>query len=166
MRNSDQLYRNCSFMVTTERISTMLVCVHGKADDHVFGEILSCYMERPVVFKNVGELVLRIDEICNWIGTPHPSTEPRFLSRSMGNQYRDRMEGKNNVPVKAKIRFQDSSQLISRAVKARATLLVTIEYRLYSSLQGRVQGKLTQGKAVPFRSAMELMRMIQEITLS
>lgn len=164
MINMDQLYRSCSFMMAAERISTMLVCVHGNDKGNVYGEILSCYMEDPVGFSNVGELILRIDEICNWIGTPHPSTEPRFLNPGMKEQFHNRMVGKSNVPVKAKMQFQDSSRLISRAVKAKTTLLVTIEYRLYSSLQGRVQGKLTKGKSVPFRSAMELMRMIQEIS--
>ncbi|MEY8355369.1 hypothetical protein AALB39_18705 [Lachnospiraceae bacterium 54-53] len=156
----------CEKMIATDRVSTMLICIHGKRGEEPCGEILNCYMEGPVAFYNVGDLVLKLDEICDWIGTPHPSTEPRFLNHEMEKQYRSRMEGKSNVPVKAKIRLLDSSLLISRAVKARQTLLVKIEFRQYSSFQGRVQGKLTRGEFVGFRSALELMRMVRELAMT
>lgn len=163
MINRKQIHRACTFMTRAVRISTMLVCIHGRKEGALYGEILNCYMEYPVPFKNEGELILRIDEMCDWIGTPHPSTEPRFLNDAMEKEFMEQRKLKSNVPIKAKVRFQDSSSLVSYSVKARATLLITVEYRLHSSLQGRVQGKMTNGKAVGFRSAMELMRMMEAI---
>ncbi|MDR1549347.1 MAG: hypothetical protein LBT06_12290 [Hungatella sp.] len=42
-------------------------------------------------------------------------------------------------------------------------LLICIEYRYYSSFQGRIWGQRTLGKHISFRSVLELMRMINEI---
>lgn len=162
----DDIQVCCEEMIATDRVSTMLICIHGKKREDLYGEILNCYLEKPVAFFGIGDLILKMDEICNWIGTPHPSTDPRFLNKIMEKQYNKRMEGKNNVPVKAKIRLLDSSLLLSQAVKARETLLVKIDFRQYSSFQGRVQGKLTHGEYIGFRSALELMRMIREIAVS
>lgn len=165
MMKFEDIQAGCKKMVTTARISTMLVCIHGKKGEDLFGEILNCYMEKPVPFSSLGDLILKMDEMCNWIGTPHPTTEPRFINKQMEKQYNKRMEGKNNIPMRAKIQLMESSLLITKAVKARETLMVKIEYRQFSSLQGRVLGKMTAGKYIGFRSALELMRMIREISI-
>ena len=44
-------------------------------------------------------------------------------------------------------------------------LIVYVKYRQFSSLQGSIRGKITKGKVVNFRSALELMRMISMIQL-
>ena len=52
-----------------------------------------------------------------------------------------------------------------QALKAREVLIVYVKYRQFSSLQGSIRGKITKGKVVNFRSALELMRMISMIQL-
>ncbi|MFT4006366.1 MAG: hypothetical protein QM683_12325 [Lacrimispora sp.] len=161
----NDIQKSCENMITTDRVSTMLICFHGKKGADLYGEILNCYIDRPVWFFSLGDLIIKLDEICDWIGTPHPSTEPRFLNRKMADQYKERTKGSNKVPVKATIQLQDSTALSSRAIRARETLIVKIEYRLNSSMQGRVMGKLTNKEYVSFRSALELLRMLREIVV-
>jgi len=152
-------------MTVTDRISTMLICFHGKEGEDFYGEILNCYIEKPVCFFGIGDLILKLDEMCDWIGTPQPAMEPRFLNKKMSEKYAKRTKEKNILPVKAKIQLQDSKTLGSRAHLAKETLIVKIEFRQNASIQGRVIGKLTKKKYVNFRSALELMRMLEEIVI-
>ncbi|RFZ79604.1 hypothetical protein DS742_07465 [Lacrimispora amygdalina] len=155
----------CHSITATDRVSTMLICFYGKKGEDLYGEILNCYIDRPVCFSSLGDLVLKLDEICDWIGSPQPSMEPRFLNKRMAEQYAYRTKGKNKVPVKAKIQLQDMKALSTRAIRAKSTLTIKIEYRLNASIQGRVMGKLTNKNYVGFRSALELIRMLKEIVI-
>ncbi|WP_312429012.1 hypothetical protein [Lacrimispora sp.] len=161
---SEEIQNVCQGLTETDRISTMLICFHEEKDENLYGEILNCYIDEPVLFSSVGDLILKMDEICNWIGTPQPSTNPRFLNRKMADEYANRTQGKNRLPAKAKIQLQDSKTLGTRAHLAKETLIVKIEYRQNASMQGRVIGRLTKKKYVSFRSALELMRMLEEMT--
>lgn len=161
---SDEIQNVCQGLTETDRISTMLICFHEEKDGNLYGEILNCYIDEPVWFSGVGDLILKLDEICNWIGTPQPTTNPRFLNRIMAEEYIYRTQGRNRLPVKAKIQLQDSKTLGSRAHLAKETLIVKIEFRQNASMQGRVIGRLTKKKYVNFRSALELMRMLEEMT--
>lgn len=165
MENLEEVQAIFRKMEITDRISTMLICLHGSSKGDLFGEIFNCYIEDSVPFINTGDMILKIDQICDRIGTPHPSTEPRFLNREMEKNYQKRMEGKSCVQKKGKIQLFESGRMVMRAVKARETLLVKVEYRQHSCLQGRIQGNLTNGKQVGFRSSLELMRMIREIAI-
>ncbi len=161
----EEIQNVCQSITETDRISTMLICFHEEKDGNLCGEILNCYIDGPVRFFGVGDLILKLDEICDWVGTPQPSTNPRFLNKKMSEKYAKRTKEKNILPVKAKIQLQDSKTLGSRAHLAKETLIVKIEFRQNASIQGRVIGKLTKKKYVNFRSALELMRMLEEIVI-
>lgn len=165
MIKNEEMQNVCHGMIATDRVSTMLVCFHGKKEGDLYGEVLNSYIDRPVWFSGVGDLILKLDEICDWIGTPHPSTEPRFLTKKMSEEYAYRNKRTNTIPVKAKIQLQDSKTLSSRAILAKETLIIKIEHRQNASMQGRVIGKLTSKEYVGFRSALELMRMIKEVAV-
>ncbi|HCD45325.1 MAG TPA: hypothetical protein DEQ64_16660 [Lachnoclostridium sp.] len=83
----------------------------------------------------------------------------------MSDEYAYRTKRKDNVPVQAKVQLQDSMALSSRAITAKETLIVKIEHRQNASIQGRVIGKLTKKQYVNFRSALELMRMLNEVVI-
>ncbi|EXG85170.1 MULTISPECIES: hypothetical protein [Lacrimispora] len=165
MIKSEEMQNICRSMTVTDRVSTMLICFHGKKEGNLYGEILNCYIDGPVWFSDIGDLMLKLDEICDWVGTPQPTTNPRFLNKKMSEEYAHRTKGKNKIPVKAKIQLQDSLTLSTRAVHAKETLIVKIEHRQNASLQGIVAGRLTSRNYVAFRSALELMRMIKEIAV-
>jgi len=161
----EEIQNVCQSITETDRISTMLICFHEEKDGNLCGEILNCYIDGAVRFFGVGDLILKLDEICDWVGTPQPTTNPRFLNKKMSEKYANRTREKNILPVKAKIQLQDSKTLGSRAHLAKETLIVKIEFRQNASIQGRVIGKLTKKKYVNFRSALELMRMLEEIVI-
>ena len=126
-------------LIVSDRASTMLVCIQGTREGEPWGEIYNCYLREPVLFNGAGDMVLKLDEMCNWVGAPHPTTDNRFLNREMERQYRE-----------------DSARhpQVSRD---------NIKYRQNSSLQGSVRGRITKGEVVSFRSALELMRMVRMI---
>ena len=149
-------------LVVSDRSSTMLVCIQGTEEGEVCGEIYSCYLKEPIWFSGVGDMVLKLDEMCNWVGAPYPTTDYRFLNREMERQYREdsahhpQVSRDNLVYSIDRIPFQ-------HALKAREVLVVYIKYRQNSSLQGSVRGRITKGEVVSFRSALELMRMVRMI---
>lgn len=157
-RNEDAV-RQIEDLLVSDRASTMLICIHGGRGTGIYGEICSCYLREAVEFKGVGDLILRLDGICNWLGTPSYTTEPRFLNKEMEKRHqaadsvhpeivRDKqMGGLEQIPFR-------------QALKAREVLVVYIKYRQNSSMQGSIRGKLTQGQIVNFRSGLELMRML------
>ncbi|WP_312442821.1 hypothetical protein [Lacrimispora sp.] len=165
MIKSEEVQNVCQNIIDADRVSTMLICFNGRNGENLYGEILNCYIDGPVSFSNVGELILKLDEICDWVGTPQPSADPRFLNKKMSEEYAYRTKRKNNIPVKAKVQLQDSMALSSRAITAKETLIVKIEHRQNASIQGRVIGKLTKKQYVNFRSALELMRMLNEVVI-
>ncbi|GLC80177.1 hypothetical protein [Lacrimispora brassicae] len=167
MTKSDEMQNVCRSMTVTDRVSTMLICFHGKRGEDLYGEILNCYIDGPVQFSDIGDLMLKLDEICDWVGTPQPSMYPRFLNKKMSEQYAYRIREKNKIPekAKAKVQIQDSKTLSSQAIRAKETLMVNIEHRQSATIQGRVMGRLTSKKYVDFRSALELMRMVREIAV-
>ncbi len=91
-------------------------------------------------------MILKLDEICDWIGSPQPTTEPRFLNKKMAEQYALRTRRNNRIPEKASIQLQNSMVLYSQASRAKNTLLIKIEFRQNATMQGRVIGKLTSKK--------------------
>ncbi|MGL6221605.1 MAG: hypothetical protein ACRC36_26510 [Lacrimispora sphenoides] len=165
MVKNEEIQDICSAMTVTDRISTMLICFQGKEGEDFYGEILNCYIEKPVCFFGIGDMILKLDEICDWIGSPQPTTEPRFLNKKMAEQYALRNRRNNIIPEKASIQLQNSMVLYSQASRAKNTLLIKIEFRQNATMQGRVIGKLTSKKYISFRSALELMRMIKEIAI-
>ena len=76
-------------LIVSDRASTMLVCIQGTREGEPWGEIYNCYLREPVLFNGAGDMVLKLDEMCNWVGAPHPTTDYRFLNREMERQYRE-----------------------------------------------------------------------------
>ena len=151
-------------LVVSDRSSTMLVCVQGTEEGELCGEIYSCYLKDPIWFRGVGDLVLKLDEMCNWVGMPHATTDPRFLNLETERLYR---EASSHHPQadRSNLTYTMDQIPFKQALKAREVLIVYVKYRQFSSLQGSIRGKITKGKVVNFRSALELMRMISMIQL-
>lgn len=143
-------------------VSMMLICIQGKIKEDIYGEICSYHLNEPVPFSGIGDMVLKIDEICECIGTPQRTTNPRFMNQEMEKKYR---ESSNEHPKVITSRLLNRNNLapIPQAIKARDVLVAIVKYRQNSSIQGTIRGRFTNGKDVSFRSALELMRMMQLI---
>ena len=138
----------------------VLLCIHGVSNEGVYGELYNTNFKENIVFNGIGDMVLKIDQICSWLNAPQETTEPRFLSREMGRRYR---ESCSNSPEQNKKADSMGRIDYERVANAKELLVIDVKYRQNASLQGRVRGKLTKGITVHFRSALELMRMINMI---
>lgn len=121
--------------LTTEKVYRILVYIYGRNGSEPYGEIVSYCLDDSEAFQNTGELVLRMEDICNRL---------------------DRLEDDMGILL-------DRSRQMpgSRAVRAKALLAVDVEHRYHSSLQGKIRGSLTGWKYVGFRSGMELMHIFR-----
>ena len=55
--------------------SMMLICIQGKTEDRIRGELCSYHLKKTIPFSDIGDMVLKIDEICDWLGTPQRTRE-------------------------------------------------------------------------------------------
>lgn len=140
--------------------SMMLICIQGKTEDRIRGEICSYHLKKTIPFSDIGDMVLKIDEICDWLGTPQRTTNPRFMNSEMEQRYLDASREHSEV-VEDKGIGRYGVTPFPQALKSRAVLVVIVRYRQNSSIQGTIKGRLTGDKEVSFRSALELMRMMQ-----
>ncbi|MGN0159490.1 MAG: hypothetical protein ACI39W_10225 [Brotaphodocola sp.] len=145
-----------------DRASTMIVFLQGQDEYGLYGQICNGYLAEPMAFYGAGDLILKIDTICDWIGTPHRSAEPRMMNLDMWQQFQKRQEHHPEVCANC-LQRNLNVDTGAEAALAIETVVVCVEFRQHASLQGRVIGKLTNDQSVSFRSALELMRMFEEI---
>ena len=164
MRQDNDIVNCVEELAASDRSSTVLVCIQGALDDRIYGEIYSCHLNDPVIFMDIGDLILKIDEICSWLGVPLRTSTPRFMNKEMERQYR---KSRKKIPEIAKERLLNLNMPIpyTQLVKAKEVLVIYVKYRQDFSMQGSVKGRLTEGRTVNFRSALELMRMMRMIRL-
>ncbi|WP_195612863.1 hypothetical protein [[Clostridium] symbiosum] len=143
-----------------DRAVIVLLCIYGVSDHGVYGDIYNHNFKENIQFYGIGDMVLKIDQICSWLNTPQATTEPRFLCREMEEKYR---ESCSSTPGQNRIAGGIGRIEYERVVNAKELLVVYVKYRQNASLQGSVRGKLTKGITVHFRSALELMRMINMV---
>ena len=151
-------------MAASGWFSIMLICMQGKTQDGVYGHICSYYLKDPVPFTGTGDMVLKMDEICNWLGAPQRTTDPRFMNKEMKKRYESAVA---DHPQGLKDRMLERSSLVPfpEARKAKEVLIAIVKYRQNSTMQGSIRGRLTNSVDVNFRSALELMRMVQMIEI-
>ena len=73
--------------INTNDASIMLVCINGYQENRPYGVIVNYCLPVPVHFTGIHELVLGVDEVCERIGAPMRTMEPRFLSRAEAERY-------------------------------------------------------------------------------
>lgn len=156
--NGDAVRQTEDFIVP-DRASTMLVCIHGGREAGIYGDICSCYLKDAVKFEGAGDLVLKLDRICSWLGAPCSKAGPRFLNRDMEKQYQTMAAAPLEIIRDKQMGGLDQIPF-HQALQAREVLAVYIKFRENSSIQGSIRGRLTGGKIVSFRSGLELMRML------
>lgn len=150
--------------VLYNRASTMIIFLQGQDEHGVYGQIGNGYLAERVAFHGTGDLILKLDKICDWIGSPHRVADPRMMNIKMMREFQQHQEehpevSQNNLYVNMNL------DAYMESVSAVEVLVVCVEFRQNASMQGWVTGKLTNDQSVSFRSALELMRMFDEIHL-
>ncbi|MCD8171361.1 MAG: hypothetical protein LUE94_19015 [Clostridiales bacterium] len=149
-------------MAGTDRACMMLVCINGHENNVPYGIIVNYHLPRPVNFKGIHGMVLALDEVCEMVGAPMATTEPRFLQKEREHHYRALMGKQKKKPGKILAKEDGAGKMCPYVTAAKAVILVHVLYRQNSSMQGRLQCSCTGTHYIAFRSALELMRMLDE----
>ena len=75
-------------MAGTDWACMMLVCINGHENNEPYGVIANYHLSHPVSFRGIHRLILALDEVCEMVGSPMATTEPRFLLNEWEQQYR------------------------------------------------------------------------------
>ena len=86
-------------MAGTDRACMMLVCINGCENNMPYGIIVNYHLPCPVSFGGIHGLILALDEVCEMVGAPMATTEPRFLQKERELQYRA-LRGNQQSPGK------------------------------------------------------------------
>lgn len=127
-------------------VLSMMIVIQGRREKDPYGKIVNFYLEDPENFRNAGELVMKMDEICGRLECEGCRKEAQW-------------DGEADERIRKTLDAGRRGEN-SRAGAAGELLIVEIEHRNHASLQGRVRGKLTGWKYVSFKSGLELMRMV------
>ena len=85
------------------RASTMLIFLQGQDEHGVYGQIGNGYLVERVAFHGAGDLVLKLDQICDWIGSPHRVADPRMMNAKMMQDFQKR-QGMENLSYRKRKR--------------------------------------------------------------
>lgn len=147
-------------LINTDRTSVMLVCINGHRYGQPYGDIVNCHLKKLICFHGIHDLILSIDEVCEQLGSPMRSTEPRFLTEEGAESYQKlSRHSKKKSQLDPK---KTAERIIPFVTNAGAVIVVEVMYRQHSSMQGRIHCSCTGPKYVAFRSALELLRMLME----
>ncbi|EHE95179.1 hypothetical protein [Enterocloster citroniae] len=145
----------------TDRVGIFLICIKNKQGE-LSGDIVNFYLKEPVAFTGILDLGLKIDTLCAKFQRPMATTEPRFLTAYMKRAYEKRELDKEHIPLKYCTKIQNMDRFMALGISTSETLVIEIHQRQFSSMQGRIKGKCSEGNYISFRSALELMRMLRE----
>lgn len=118
---------------------SLFVYILGKNERGLYGMAVGEGMEQPAEFAGTDRLVLLIAGMCGDAAFSYPALLGGGLLAEMG---------KGGYALR---------------YRAKELLQVTVTGRRNDDVQGRVKGMFTGGKYVYFRSALELLRVLDEL---
>lgn len=113
---------------------SMLVCIQGWERGEPFGVIAHPECKETVPFKSLAELCLGIEQMAGSLETLQIRAECHFPE----GRYRQQLHGR----------------------KMQEIIILELFAKQHKSLQGRIRGRLTGGRYVYFRSALELLAFL------
>lgn len=124
----------------------IILCVDYYQDEKINGRIYHRYQTEPIRVGGMTEAVFEIDAFFDRLGYPFPGTESHYFIKH---------EKKQRIKMARKL--SDEEMLKNNGEKG--TFIIRVEQRQHSSWQGRVTW-VEEGKTENFRSALELLKMI------
>ena len=64
-----------------DRAVIVLLCIYGVSDHGV-------YFKENIQFYGIGDMVLKIDQICSWLNTPQATTERQLAGKRVRKTYK------------------------------------------------------------------------------
>ena len=144
-------------MKLTKSNSSLRVCVDNAENGRIEGRVYGQRLEEPLLFADIGGLLLQIDDVLN--AQDYPRAFQR--KRSFGGEEKPIP----SPPAGAEISGDFMSEEMVEESRGRvATFKLDIITRLNTSWQGSLDW-LDGRPPAPFRSALEFIRIISEVTL-
>lgn len=141
-----------------EYAATMLICVSGKENGVISGELWSFYFEAPRPFRSLDQLLFVMEDLMNEAGQPEAWCKIRNWDGSSREYGRSRI--RTEPPKSRKKRTPARSQTELDTVRGK---LCTIPVRVYCRQNASMQGTIQLGKETQcFRSALELLHLLSE----
>ncbi len=131
--------------------SSVVVCFDRSADGQRRGRFYHAFQREPIEFNGI-ELIYQMEAFFNQIGHPFADTNER------GFQTTKRMRLRPAYPGEKMVRVMKNEELLERHGDL-ATFVVQVKHRQNSTWQGRIQW-MERGESVDFRSALELLKII------
>lgn len=149
----------------------MLVLVQGSRGRELYGSVAHTGLPEPVPYGNIRELLLALDAIGRRLGLSSPEGGLRTLGGGTGGgRGGPRPERKRDMEEEREQEGGDrdgESRFLRQlyAGRPREFFQLRLTGMHNSSLQGSLRGRLTGGRYVYFRSALELMSMLSAVRL-
>lgn len=124
----------------------IILCVDYYRDEKINGRIYHRYQTEPIRIGGMLEAVFEIDAFFDRLGYPFPGTESHYFIKHEKIQR-----------IKMTRKLSDEEMLKNNG--EQGTFIIRVEQRQHSSWQGRVTW-VEEGKTENFRSALELLKMI------
>lgn len=124
----------------------IILCVDYYRDEKINGRIYHRYQTEPIRIGGMLEAVFEIDAFFDRLGYPFPGTEIHYFIKHEKTQR-----------IKMTRKLSDEEMLKNNG--EQGTFIIRVEQRQHSSWQGRVTW-VEEGKTENFRSALELLKMI------
>lgn len=124
----------------------IILCVDYYRDEKINGRIYHIYQTEPIRIGGMLEAVFEIDAFFDRLGYPFPGTEIHYFIKHEKTQR-----------IKMTRKLSDEEMLKNNG--EQGTFIIRVEQRQHSSWQGRVTW-VEEGKTENFRSALELLKMI------
>lgn len=124
----------------------IILCVDYYRDEKINGRIYHRYQTEPIRIGGMLEAVFEIDAFFDRLGYPFPGTESHYFIKHEKTQR-----------IKMTRKLSDEKMLKNNG--EQGTFIIRVEQRQHSSWQGRVTW-VEEGKTENFRSALELLKMI------
>lgn len=124
----------------------IILCVDYYRDEKINGRIYHRYQTEPIRIGGMLEAVFEIDAFFDRLGYPFPGTEIHYFIKHEKTQ-------------RIKMTRKLSDEEILKNNGEQGTFIIRVEQRQHSSWQGRVTW-VEEGKTENFRSALELLKMI------
>lgn len=145
-------------------VSAVRICIDAYNDSGWMGRIYTRLKKEPIEFRNMDKMIDILGSFWDIIGFPMESTIRRqFTDRQvLQSQLQKRVAIEVSYPEdgsKDKIKVELSEEDMDNKHGEQGTFIVKIRYRQNATWQGHVTW-VEKNKTVPFRSALELIRLL------
>lgn len=130
--------------------AALRVCVDHNEGGRLSGLVYSQRLTGPVAFHDVGELLLRLDELLDTQNFPQAYQKARSFAGGKGSEIPAATDPEHGMPA----------QTVAEAHGLAGTFLLQITARKNATWQGRVDW--LDGRRDEFESALELIRLLEE----